>query len=112
MGADTSEMLLYQHTHGMRNKQDKLGALVLSQSYNTISISETWWNESYNWSAGMEGYQLFKRVQQGRRGAVALHVREKLDCIVLAVSDDGVKSLWVRIKGMDSKSEVFVGVYY
>lgn len=60
----------------------------------------------------MEGYQLFKRVQQGRRGAVALHVREKLDCIGLAVSDDGVKSLWVRIKGMDSKSEVFVGVYY
>lgn len=60
---------------------------------------QDWWNESYDWSAGMEGYQLFKRVQQGRRGAAALHVREKLDCTVLAFSDDGVKSLWVRIKG-------------
>ena len=59
---------LYTNAHSMRNKQDELEALVSSQNYDIIGISETWWKESHNWSAGMEGYRLFRRDRQGRRG--------------------------------------------
>ena len=49
--------------------------------------------------------------QEGRAGqarlGVVLCLREGLDCTVLAVGDDTVESLWVRIKG---KVDVVVGV--
>ena len=57
---------LYTNTRSMRNKQDELEALVSSQNYDIIGITKTWWNESHDWSAGMEGYRLFRRDRQGR----------------------------------------------
>ncbi|KAK4810895.1 hypothetical protein QYF61_013303 [Mycteria americana] len=61
----------------------------------------------------MEGYRLFRRDRQGRRGGgVAPYVRERCDCTALTVRDDVVESLWVRIKGMENKGDVTVGVYY
>ena len=102
----------YTSTCSMRNKQDELEALVSSRSYNIIGISETWWNESHDWSAGMEGCRLFRRDRQGRQGGgVALYVRERFDCTALTVRDDMVESLWVRIRGMENKADVVVGVY-
>ncbi|KAK4806138.1 hypothetical protein QYF61_001061 [Mycteria americana] len=96
----------------MRNKQDELEALVISQSYDIIGISETRWNESHDWSSRMEGYRLFRRDSQGRRGGgVALYVRERFDCTALTVSDDVVESLWVSIRGMENKGDVVVGAY-
>ncbi|KAK4809582.1 hypothetical protein QYF61_025025 [Mycteria americana] len=50
----------------MRNKQDELEGLVSSQSYDIIGVSGTWWNESHEWSAGMEGYRVLRRDRQGR----------------------------------------------
>ncbi|KAK4816487.1 hypothetical protein QYF61_017239 [Mycteria americana] len=98
---------LYTNAHSIRNKQDELEALVSSQSYNIIGISETWWNESHDWSAGTEGYRLFRRDRQGRRGGgVALYVRERFDCTALAISDDVVKSLW----GEDTKGQSSIRV--
>ena len=97
----------------MRNKQDELEALVSSQNYDIIGITKTWWNESHDWSAGMEGYRLFRRDRQGRQGrGVVLYVRERFDCTALTVRDDVVESLWVRIRGMENKGDVVVGVYY
>jgi len=31
-----------------------------------IGISETWWDESHDWSAGMESYSLLRRDRQGK----------------------------------------------
>ncbi|KAK4806962.1 hypothetical protein QYF61_027329 [Mycteria americana] len=60
----------------------------------------------------MEGYRLFRRDRQGRRGGgVALYVRERLDCTALTVSDNVVENLWVRIRKVENKGDV-VGVYY
>jgi len=59
---------LYTNAHSMRNRQDELEALVTSQSYDILGISETWWNDSYGWSAGMEGYSLLQRDMQGKPG--------------------------------------------
>ena len=103
---------LYTSAHSMRNKQDELEALVHSQSHVVIGISETWWNVSHDWSAGMEGYRLVRRDRQGGRGGgVALYVRERFDCTALTVSSDVVESLCVRIRGMENKADVIVGVY-
>ncbi|KAK4830989.1 hypothetical protein QYF61_014560 [Mycteria americana] len=97
----------------MRNKQDELEALVSSQNYDIIGISEIWWNESHDWSAGMEGYRPFRRDRQGRQGGGdALYVRERFHCTALTISDDVVESLWVRIRVMENKGVVVVGVYY
>lgn len=41
-----------------------------------------------------------------------LYVREGLDCMALAVSDNTVETLWVRIKEKANKEDVVVGVYY
>lgn len=45
---------LFTNTSSMRNKQNELEVLISSQSYYTIGLNETWWNESHNWSAGMQ----------------------------------------------------------
>ncbi|GAB0181539.1 hypothetical protein GRJ2_000619200 [Grus japonensis] len=38
------------------------------QGYDLIGIMETWWDGSYDWSVGMEGYRLFRKDRQGRQG--------------------------------------------
>lgn len=87
--------------------------MILSQRYVITGISETWWYESNDWSTGIEGYWLFRGDKPGRRGGgVPWYVRERLDCIVLAIRNDVVKSLWVRIKGTDSKADIVMDVYY
>jgi len=102
---------LYTKTFSMRNKQDELEALVSSQNHEIIGINETWWNDSHDWSAGIQGYRLFRRDRQSRRcGGVALYVRERFDCIALTVSGDVVESLWVRIRGMENNGDVIVDV--
>jgi len=45
-----------------------------------------------------------------RGEGVALYVRYRFDCTALTVSDDVVESLWVRIRGMENKGDVLVGV--
>ncbi|PKU49639.1 nipped-b-like protein [Limosa lapponica baueri] len=68
---------LYTNTRSMGNKQEELEAIVRHESYDIVAIMETWWNESNDWSAAMEGYKLFRRDRQGRRGGgLALCVRE------------------------------------
>ncbi|GAB0177896.1 hypothetical protein GRJ2_000254900 [Grus japonensis] len=97
----------------MRNKQEELEALAQSQCYDIIGISETWWEESCDWRAVMDGYRLFRRDRQGRRsGGEALYVTEGLDYTELSVSNNTVESLWVRLMGQANKGGVVVGVYY
>ena len=103
----------YTNARSMRNNQEELEALAQSQCYDIIGISETWWEESCDWCAVMDGYRLFRRDKQCRRGGgVALYVTEGLDCTELSVGDDMVESLWVRIKEQANKGDVIVGVYY
>ena len=56
------------------------GAIVQQESYDIVATMETQWDDSHNWSAAMDGYKLFRRDRQGRRGGgVALCVRECFD---------------------------------
>ncbi|KAK4810724.1 hypothetical protein QYF61_007698 [Mycteria americana] len=78
---------LYTNARSMGNKQDELEAIVHQENYDMVAITETWWGDSHNWSAAMDGYKLFRRDRRGRRGGgVALYVRECLDSLEGGVS--------------------------
>lgn len=47
---------LYTNAHSMGNKQEEVGATVWFESYDIVTIMETWWNDSHSWSAVMDGY--------------------------------------------------------
>ena len=61
----------------------------------------------------MDSYRLFRSERQDRQGGgTALYVKEELDCTALAVGNDMVESLCVRIRGKSNKVDVVVGIYY
>ncbi|PKU38486.1 nipped-b-like protein [Limosa lapponica baueri] len=96
---------LYTNAHSMGNKQEELEATMLLESYDIVAITETWWDEPYDWSVAVEGYKLFRRDRQGRRGGgVALYVKEWIKCEEVSLKpslgdEERVESLWMRIKG-------------
>ncbi|KAJ7402610.1 hypothetical protein BTVI_84811 [Pitangus sulphuratus] len=80
----------------MRNKQEKLEALVQSQRFDIIDINETWWDETCDWIALLDGYRLFRRDRQGRRGGgVELCVIEFIECMELTVGNGTAERFWV-----------------
>ncbi|KAK4810556.1 hypothetical protein QYF61_004519 [Mycteria americana] len=104
---------LYTNARSMGNKQEELEAIVHQENYDMVAITETWWDDSHNCSAAMDGYKLFRRDRRGRRGGgVALYVRECLDSLELDDGDDRVECLWVRIRGKANKADIVVGVCY
>ncbi|KAK4810710.1 LOW QUALITY PROTEIN: hypothetical protein QYF61_007684, partial [Mycteria americana] len=104
---------LYTNARSMGNKQEELEAIVHQENYDMVAITETWWDDSHNWSAAMDGYKLFRRDRRGRRGGgVALYIRECLDSLELDDGDDRVECLWVRIRGKANKADIVVGVCY
>ncbi|PKU37320.1 mitochondrial fission process protein 1 [Limosa lapponica baueri] len=104
---------IYTNAHSMGNKQDELEAMVQQDSYDVVAITEMWWDDGQNWNAAMDGYKLFRRNRQGRRGGgVGLYNRERFDCIELDSCDDKVECLWVRMKGKANKGDFVLGVCY
>lgn len=104
---------MYTNARSMGNKQEELEAIVQQESYDVVAITETWWDDSYDWSAAMDSYKLFRREGQGRRGGgVALYVRESLDSLELEVSNSKVECLWIKIRGKANKADILVGVCY
>jgi len=66
---------LCANTHSMGNKQEELEMCACLQGCDLIGTTETWWDDSYDWSVGMEGCRLFRKGRQGRQGGgVALYV--------------------------------------
>ncbi|GAB0208218.1 hypothetical protein GRJ2_003287500 [Grus japonensis] len=99
----------------MGNNQEELETCVRLQGYDLIGIPETWWDSSYDWSVGMEGYRLFRKDRQGRQGGgVALYVNDQLEGMELhlGMDEELTESLWVRIKGSTGAGDIIVGVCY
>ncbi|KAK4816346.1 hypothetical protein QYF61_015660 [Mycteria americana] len=46
------------NARSMGNKQEELEAIVQQDSYGLVVITETWWDNSYDWSAAMDGYKV------------------------------------------------------
>ena len=89
----------YTNARCMGNKQEEQEAIVWSESYDIVATMETWWDDSHSWSAVMDGYQLFKRDRQGRKGSgVALYIKKECEYMKINYSDYRVVSLRVRQK--------------
>ena len=59
------------------------------KGHDLIAITETWWDNSRDWNAVMDGYTLFRKDRPTRGGGgVALYVREQLECIQLGLGAD------------------------
>lgn len=72
-------------------------------------------DESHSCNIGVEGYKLYRRDTQGRKGGgVALYVKKLIDgeALTLRNSQEQVGSLWVKIKDRTNKGHFVVGVYY
>ncbi|GAB0204485.1 hypothetical protein GRJ2_002914100 [Grus japonensis] len=98
-----------------RNKQEELETCTCLQGYDLIGITETWWDGSYGWSVGMEGYRLFRKDRQGRQGGgVTLYVNDQLECMELhlGIDEELAERLWVRIKRSTGTGDIIAGVCY
>ncbi|KAK4819205.1 hypothetical protein QYF61_026821 [Mycteria americana] len=79
---------LYTNACSMGNKQEELEATMLLESYKLVAITETWWDESHDWSVAINGYRLCTRDRRGRRGGgVALYVKKRIDCEELSLKN-------------------------
>jgi len=104
---------IYTNVRSMSNKQEELEAIVQQDSYDLATITETWWDDSHDWSAAMNGYKLFRRARRGKRGdGVALYVRNCFNCIEFNDCDDEVEFLWIKTRAKDSKTDILLGVCY
>ncbi|KAJ7399781.1 hypothetical protein BTVI_110168 [Pitangus sulphuratus] len=89
----TPGMFLYS-ARSVRSELEELKALSQSQRFDITGIRETWWDEPCDWNALLNGYRLFRRDRQGRRGrGVALCVPEGLGCVELTVGNGTVEIL-------------------
>ncbi|RMB99766.1 hypothetical protein DUI87_23768 [Hirundo rustica rustica] len=104
---------MYTNARSMGNKKEELEAMVKQQSYDVVAITETWWDDSHGWSTALNGYKLFRRDRQGRRGGrVALYLKQTFDTVGIEAKEDGIEYLWVRIKGKANKADILLGVCY
>ena len=68
--------------------------------YDLAAITKTWRNHSHDWSATMDGYKVFRRHRQGRKGGgMAFYIKDCFDVKELGVGNDEVEYLWRKIKG-------------
>jgi len=103
---------IYTSAHSMGNRQEELEA-VQQDSYYLVAITETWCDDSHEWSAVMDGYKLFRRDRRGKTGnGVALYVRDCFDCTELDGCDDKVECLWVKMRGKANKADILLVVCY
>ena len=61
----------------------------------------------------MEGYRLFRKDRQGRRGGdVALYINDQLECMELhlEMDEEPNESLWIRIQGRAGAGDTVMGV--
>jgi len=52
----------------MGNKQEELEAIGHQDSYDSVAITEMWWDSLRDWNAVMDGYTLFWKHRPTRRG--------------------------------------------
>jgi len=106
---------LYMNTRSTGNKQEELEATMLLESYKLSALTETWWDESHDWSVAINGDRLFRRDRQGKSGGgVVLYIKKSIQSEELSLknSQEQVESLWVRIRDQSNKGNLALGVYY
>lgn len=77
----------------MGNKQRELETMVPLENFDLIAIKGIWWEDSHDWNTTIEGYKLFRRDRQGRRGRkVTIFVRKQIDWGILVLRNSQEKA--------------------
>lgn len=103
-------MLTSSHPTG---KHEELELLAQPQSCYIIEITETWWASSCVLRTVMDGYRLFYKGRQGRRGGwVVLFVKENLGCVTAICGDHGGSfgCFWVKLRGVVFEGSLTVDI--
>lgn len=95
--------LVCLYTNHMTWGKKTLEILVKSQGYDINGLSETWWDDSYAWSAGIDLIWALQELGKELRW-VALCVRECFDCVELSNGDERIECF--RVKA--SKADIIV----
>lgn len=78
---------------------------------NVVPIKKSWWEDSHDWSAAVDGKMVFRKDRGRRGGRMALYFSEALDSVEIEV-DDKFECLWVRIRGKVNRANILVGIFY
>jgi len=105
----------YTNVHSLGNKQEELETTVLLENHNIVDIIKTHRDDSHNWKVVINGYRLFRRDRQGRKGGgVATYIREGIECEELSLKNnhEQAECLWVTGRDQGSKGSLLIGIYY
>ena len=72
---------VYTNARSTGNKQEELEAIIQQDGYDLVAITETWWDNSHDWHAVIDGYRLFRKEANNERwrscsiceGATGMH---------------------------------------
>jgi len=99
------EVPLHERTqHGKQT--GRAGRYCAARKLRSNALTETWWDESHEWSMAIDGYRLFRRDRWGKRGGgIALYIKKSIQCEELSLknSHEQLESLWIRIRDRGNK---------
>ena len=52
---------IYTNACSMSNTQEELEAIVQQENYDILAVTETWWDDSHNWSVAMNRYKTLQK---------------------------------------------------
>ena len=109
----TSLKALCVDARSIRNKVDELNVQIVINEYDIVGITETWLQGDQGWELNIQGYSIFRRDRQERKGGgVALLVREEINAIERKdISPQNVESIWVELHNTKGQKTLLRGVY-
>jgi len=112
----THMQIMYTNARSLRNKLNEFKALIASNKYDIIAITETWANcvdRDFKAEFDIGGYNLFNRDRVGRRGGgIMIYCNKEISCeeIEMHINNTDVEILPVKVKSKNSFFN-FVTVY-
>lgn len=104
----------YLNARSIKNKFSELEAIMISEGYDIVGITETWLSEEDGDEYNIEGYKLFRKDRCNRRGGgVALYVNENINVQEIPEIEHFLpcEDIWVRLIGKH-ETGLNVGVCY
>uniref|UniRef100_A0A803KG92 Reverse transcriptase domain-containing protein n=1 Tax=Xenopus tropicalis TaxID=8364 RepID=A0A803KG92_XENTR len=102
------------NARSLSGKLGELQAIACIENYDLIGITETWWDDKCDWAVNLNGYTLFRRDREIKKGGgVCLYVKSDLKPCNKDITNENVESLWVEISvGLKVTKKMIIGVCY
>ena len=53
---------IYTNACSMGNKKEEQEAIEQQANYDLLAITKMWWDDSHDWSAATDGYEVFRKI--------------------------------------------------